>query len=53
MVEAPGLGGTRDGEIGLDLFQRAPREGKCGRFYAPADRLQAALRLAPLIIPTD
>ena len=30
---------------------RAPREGKCWRFYAPADPLQAALRLAPLIIP--
>src|SRR6202030_3258728 len=29
----------------------APREGKCWRFYAPADPLQAALRLAPLIIP--
>ena len=32
---------------------RAPRQGKCWRFYAPADPLQAALRLAPLIIPTD
>jgi hypothetical protein len=30
---------------------RAPRRGKCWRFYAPADPLQAALRLAPLIIP--
>jgi len=30
---------------------RAPREGKCWRFFAPADPLQAALRLAPLIIP--
>ena len=30
---------------------RASREGKCWRFYAPADPLQAALRLAPLIIP--
>jgi hypothetical protein len=27
------------------------REGKCWRFYPPADPLQAALRLAPLIIP--
>ena len=27
-------------------------EWKCWRFYAPADPLQAALRLAPLIIPT-
>jgi hypothetical protein len=26
-------------------------EGKCWRFYPPADPLQAALRLAPLIIP--
>jgi hypothetical protein len=30
---------------------RAPRRGKCWRFYAPVDPLQAALRLAPLIIP--
>src|ERR1700720_748292 len=30
---------------------RAAREGKCWRFYPPADPLQAALRLAPLIIP--
>jgi hypothetical protein len=30
---------------------RAPRRGKCWRFFAPADPLQAALRLAPLIIP--
>jgi hypothetical protein len=29
----------------------AMTEGKCGRFYPPADPLQAALRLAPLIIP--
>jgi hypothetical protein len=29
----------------------ASREGKCWRFYPPADPLQAALRLAPLIIP--
>ena len=26
-------------------------EGKCWRFYPPAAPLQAALRLAPLIIP--
>ena len=26
-------------------------EGKCWRFYPPADPLQAALRLAPLIVP--
>src|SRR5580692_690838 len=30
---------------------RAPRRGKCWRFFAPPDPLQAALRLAPLIIP--
>jgi len=30
---------------------RPAREGKCWRFYDPADPLQAALRLAPLIIP--
>ena len=30
---------------------RAARRWKCWRFYPPADPLQAALRLAPLIIP--
>jgi hypothetical protein len=30
---------------------RPAREGKCWHFYAPADPLQPALRLAPLIIP--
>ena len=30
---------------------RAAREGKCWRFYPPSDPLQAALRLAPLIVP--
>ena len=28
-------------------------EGKCWRFYALVDRLQAALRLAPLIVSYD
>jgi hypothetical protein len=32
---------------------RAPRAGKCWRFYPPADPLQAALRLAPLIVSYD
>jgi len=30
---------------------RAARGGKCWRFHPPSDPLQAALRLAPLIIP--
>jgi len=28
-------------------------EGKCWRFYPPAGPLQAALRLAPLIVSYD
>jgi hypothetical protein len=35
------------------LSARAPREGKCWRFYPPVDPLQAALRLAPLIVSYD
>jgi hypothetical protein len=47
------IGRPRSLNSGLDsrAGARAPREGKCWRFYAPADPLQAALRLAPLIIP--
>jgi hypothetical protein len=37
--------------ISGSLARGRAREGKCWRFYAPADPLQAALRLAPLIIP--
>src|SRR6202030_3787491 len=33
------------------LARGRAREGKCWRFYLPSDPLQAALRLAPLIIP--
>jgi hypothetical protein len=37
--------------ISGSLARGRAREGKCWRFYASADPLQAALRLAPLIIP--
>jgi hypothetical protein len=41
----------RPGPLISGRLSHALTEGKCWRFYAPVDPLQAALRLAPLIIP--